>query len=441
MPRVPLLLGFLFALIFLAGCGRVLRTPAGPHTPSRSLTADRANRIVRTASPHGLEKDCRAAAESMPAVEPGKSPETVRSAESFQSAASHLVASGAWIVRFRRNDHGAQRALEATYAAAAAPIWLADRHPTHEAFALLAMLEGAEAYGLEPQDYEVERLSALASEVLGASAEGACGTLQRARFDIALSAAALALVSDLHYGRIDPRAVGFDLGTPRPDDLDLKAQLRALASAEDVGRTLISIEPHFYHYRLLEQALGKYRLLEQDKPALAPRVRQIVLTLERWRWLPAFESPPIIVNIPEFRLFAFRTTADRAADILQMDVIVGRTFPRTQTPVFAADMTSVIGPRSRRSVGADRCEVLGNRTHLILRERLDDAVHDRGRPQGILDDEQLLQEILRVLACEAGKRSVALSVIAVARRAGRDRLLRNAALEDSPSLHNELWIV
>ena len=69
------------------------------------------------------------------------------------------------------------------------------------------------------------------------------------------------------------------------------------------------------------------------------RVRQIELSLERLRWLPAkLESPPIIVNIPQFRLFAFRTTRDDAKDILQMNVIVGSAFKGRQTPVFAADM-------------------------------------------------------------------------------------------------------
>ena len=76
--------------------------------------------------------------------------------------------------------------------------------------------------------------------------------------------------------------------------------------------------------------------------SFAKRVRQIDLTLERWRWLPPFETPPIIVNIPQFRLFAFRTTEDRVAEILQMDVIVGKTYRGTQTPVFESDMRYVV---------------------------------------------------------------------------------------------------
>jgi murein L,D-transpeptidase YcbB/YkuD len=75
---------------------------------------------------------------------------------------------------------------------------------------------------------------------------------------------------------------------------------------------------------------------------LAQRVRQIELTLERWRWLPPFETPPIIVNIPQFKLFAFRSTQDLKEHILQMDVIVGQAFPEKQTPVFAADLRYLI---------------------------------------------------------------------------------------------------
>jgi len=65
--------------------------------------------------------------------------------------------------------------------------------------------------------------------------------------------------------------------------------------------------------------------------------------MERWRWLPSeLETAPIIVNIPQFRLFAFESTADSEAHIRQMDVIDGKAFDKTQTPVFAADMTYLI---------------------------------------------------------------------------------------------------
>jgi murein L,D-transpeptidase YcbB/YkuD len=267
-----------------------------------------------------------------------------------------LTTSGRWAVRFRANDHGALRALRAVYASPGTLLWVIDGEPTPAALALLRTLEQADAYGLDPQDYGARHLAGLAGALgtgrplatggpagPGVTAHDEAGTARRwADFDINLSAAALKLMCDLHYGRIDPRAAGFDLGTSRPDDLDLTRELVALAGARDVGALLGALEPNFLHYRLLERVLPRYRLLAASQPAAAAKVRKIELTLERWRWLPAFRSPPIIVNIPEFRLFAFRTTADRAADILQLDVIVGRTFPRMRTPVFVADMTSVV---------------------------------------------------------------------------------------------------
>ena len=75
---------------------------------------------------------------------------------------------------------------------------------------------------------------------------------------------------------------------------------------------------------------------------MARRVRQIELTMERWRWLPKLDTPPIIVSIPQFQLFAFRTTDERVADIEQMAVIVGKSYTATQTPVFVGTLKYVI---------------------------------------------------------------------------------------------------
>ena len=79
--------------------------------------------------------------------------------------------------------------------------------------------------------------------------------------------------------------------------------------------------------------------VKQLNVPLAERVRQLQLALERWRWLPSqFSSPPIVVNIPDFRLRA----ADAKGDVaMEMRVIVGKAAP-TQTPVFSRDMTYVV---------------------------------------------------------------------------------------------------
>ena len=79
--------------------------------------------------------------------------------------------------------------------------------------------------------------------------------------------------------------------------------------------------------------------IKQLNVPLSDRVRQLQLTLERWRWLPTeFSAPPIIVNIPDFRLRALNQNNKVA---LEMRVVVGKAMS-TQTPVFTRDMTFIV---------------------------------------------------------------------------------------------------
>ncbi len=72
---------------------------------------------------------------------------------------------------------------------------------------------------------------------------------------------------------------------------------------------------------------------------LSRRVRQLELTLERWRWAPhSFPRPPVVVNIPEFKLRALNSAYQTE---LEMKVVVGKAYHH-QTPVFSEDMKYVI---------------------------------------------------------------------------------------------------
>lgn len=72
------------------------------------------------------------------------------------------------------------------------------------------------------------------------------------------------------------------------------------------------------------------------------RLRQMELALERWRWMPRrFEAPPIIVNIPAFRLYAFGDLNLSEKEMLAMNVVVGTAF-KTETPVFFGDLEYLV---------------------------------------------------------------------------------------------------
>jgi murein L,D-transpeptidase YcbB/YkuD len=72
---------------------------------------------------------------------------------------------------------------------------------------------------------------------------------------------------------------------------------------------------------------------------ISRRIVQLQLTLERWRWLPGdLPRRLLVVNVPEFQL---RAIDDHHAS-LTMRVVVGKTFPEHQTPVFQDQLEYLI---------------------------------------------------------------------------------------------------
>jgi murein L,D-transpeptidase YcbB/YkuD len=124
-------------------------------------------------------------------------------------------------------------------------------------------------------------------------------------------------------------------------------QLGDLPASEDSGSSdsiyqgaVVKAVKVFQRRHGLEQdgKLNAGTVAELNKP-LAYRVQQLQIALERYRWVaPNFPEPPILVNIPEFKL---RTLRHQKAEFLTMPVVVGRAY-RAQTPVFTDRMRYVI---------------------------------------------------------------------------------------------------
>jgi murein L,D-transpeptidase YcbB/YkuD len=74
-----------------------------------------------------------------------------------------------------------------------------------------------------------------------------------------------------------------------------------------------------------------YKTVVEMNVPLSDRIEQMRLGLERYRWLPyQFKQPPIIINVPEFRLYGF----DEKDEVgLTMRVNVGEDYNH-QTPMF-----------------------------------------------------------------------------------------------------------
>ena len=82
-----------------------------------------------------------------------------------------------------------------------------------------------------------------------------------------------------------------------------------------------------------------YQTLVEMNVPLSDRVEQMQLGLERLRWLPyKFKQPPIVINVPEFRLYAFNENGDAA---LTMRVNVGEDYNH-QTPMFEGNIQYLV---------------------------------------------------------------------------------------------------
>jgi L,D-transpeptidase YcbB len=139
--------------------------------------------------------------------------------------------------------------------------------------------------------------------------------------------------------------------------------------------------------------LGAQTIAQLNVP-LSTRAKQLELTLERWRWVPyPFSQPPIVVNIPEFRLRAYGANGKPE---LVMNVIVGKSY-RHQTPVFERDMKYIVfRPYWNVPISIQRSEivpaVVKNRTYIAQKN------YEVTTPAGqIVTDGPISDEVLEQL--------------------------------------------
>jgi L,D-transpeptidase YcbB len=82
-----------------------------------------------------------------------------------------------------------------------------------------------------------------------------------------------------------------------------------------------------------------YKTVVEMNVSLSDRIEQMRLGLERYRWLPyQFKRPPIVINVPEFRLYGFNE--ENEVD-LTMRVNVGEDYNH-QTPMFENNIQYIV---------------------------------------------------------------------------------------------------
>ena len=149
--------------------------------------------------------------------------------------------------------------LAMLYAQGAKALWTnAALSPTENARDLLDLLEDAASHGLDARDYGSTRLRQVAIEIEAADVRAPADEI--AGFDVAMSAAALRYFRHLHFGRVDPRTIGFSLSIP-VDRHDVAALVRSAIEAHRIPEAAAELVPPLVQYRQLRDMLGRYRSL------------------------------------------------------------------------------------------------------------------------------------------------------------------------------------
>jgi murein L,D-transpeptidase YcbB/YkuD len=121
-------------------------------------------------------------------------------------------------------------------------------------------------------------------------------------------------------------------------DIPPDAQLNPNATVYD-GALVAGVK--HYQDRHGETPTGNLdaRTINELNTPPAARIRQIKLTLERWRWIPhSFPQPPVVVNLPEYRVRAMNPDGTVA---FYKNVIIGKAYGH-KSPVFEKEIQYVV---------------------------------------------------------------------------------------------------
>jgi murein L,D-transpeptidase YcbB/YkuD len=121
-------------------------------------------------------------------------------------------------------------------------------------------------------------------------------------------------------------------------DISASAQLNPTATIYE-GVLVDGVKHYQDRHGEAPTGLLDTRTINELNTPPAARIRQIKLTLERWRWLPhSFSQPPVVVNLPEYRARAMNPDGTVA---FYKNVIIGKAYGH-KSPIFEKEIQYVV---------------------------------------------------------------------------------------------------
>lgn len=143
-------------------------------------------------------------------------------------------------------------------------LWLGSANAEKNINEALKLLSDASSNGLNSINYDAQSLQ---EKLPVALALAPTDYKNLALYDTALSIALLRFSHDLHYGRVNPQGIDFNLKL-REKLVDLPALLQTHLAQGTLANLPLAVEPKLKQYSKLKLSLATYRLLAQQEPEL-----------------------------------------------------------------------------------------------------------------------------------------------------------------------------
>ncbi|MDD5269329.1 MAG: L,D-transpeptidase family protein [Methylococcales bacterium] len=143
-------------------------------------------------------------------------------------------------------------------------LWLGNAQAEKNIGDVLNLLESASANGLNLTRYDTQTLRQKLPSALSFASDN---YKELALYDTAISISLLRFLHDLHYGRVNPKEINFNLKLRETKLIDLPVLIKTSLAQGAISQLPELVEPKLKQYKKLKQALANYRLLASN-PAL-----------------------------------------------------------------------------------------------------------------------------------------------------------------------------
>lgn len=135
-------------------------------------------------------------------------------------------------------------------------LWLGNKDAEKNITNALNLMSNATIHGLNPKNYDTETLQQKLEQALTLKPDS---YKELALYDTALSISVLRFAHDLHYGRVNPQGINFNLKLREKKLVDLPLLIKNSVTQGTLIELPLSVEPKMRQYQKLKQALANYQ--------------------------------------------------------------------------------------------------------------------------------------------------------------------------------------